>query len=202
MTERSALLVLDLINDVVHPEGKVGRHHGYAAQVQARGVIDQAARAIARARARGMPVVYVVIGFSSTYLEWPPGSPLFFDARDDGKVELGTWGTEVHAKVAPTPGDPVVIKHRVSPFYQTSLELILRQLKVDSVLLVGVSTEFVVLSAARDAHDRDLRVTVLADATAASTMEHHEAALKLIRKTATVCTVDEALPERVDSAGR
>ncbi len=80
---------------------------------------------------------------------------------------LGSWGTQVHDDLRPEPGESIVVKHRVSPFYGTNLDLLLRKRSVDTLLLAGVSTDLVVLSAAREAHDRDYRVEVLEDATAA-----------------------------------
>jgi nicotinamidase-related amidase len=62
------------------------------------------------------------------------------------------------------------------------------------LLLAGVSTDLVVLSAARDAHDRDYRVDVLEDATAARNKMLHDAAMKIMGHTAAVTTVDKALP--------
>ncbi|WP_181400243.1 cysteine hydrolase family protein [Actinokineospora spheciospongiae] len=189
----SALLVLDLMNDLVHPDGKKAGE-GYHRAVDGRGVLDRAATAVERARAAGIPVVYVVIGFEPGYADWPAASPLFRARTDDDKPTLGTWGTTVHDRVAPRPGEPVVVKRRVSPFHGTHLDLLLRGLGVDTVLLTGVATELVVLSAAREAHDRDYRVRVLADATATGDPDVHEWALRIIARTAEVTTVDAALP--------
>lgn len=192
MSARSALLILDLINDLVHPDGKkAGEYH---AQVAGRDVLSTTANAAARARAAGIPVIYVVIGFDPGYADWPTRSPLFRAPDDAGKPTLGTWGTRVHDAVAPAAGESVVIKRRVSPFFATHLDLLLRGHGVDTVLLAGVATELVVLAAARDAHDRDYRVEVLADATASSSQDLHDAALRVIGRTAVVTTVDKALP--------
>jgi nicotinamidase-related amidase len=82
----------------------------------------------------------------------------------------------------------------VSPFHGTNLDLLLRTLEVDTLLLTGVTTDLVVLSTARDGHDRDYEIVVLEDATATANDELHQAALAVIARTATVTTVDEALP--------
>jgi len=185
MTAQSALLVMDLINDVVHPDGAFASH-GYAAQVDSRGVLHAAAEAIARARAEDTPVVYVVVGFSADYAQWPAGSPVFADTKQHRKLLLDSWATQVHDLVKPEPDDQVIVKHRLSPFFGTPLELLLRTRGVSHLTLTGVSTDLVVLSTAREAHDRDFAVTVLADATAAPTRELHEAALTVLARTATV----------------
>ena len=75
-------------------------------------------------------------------------------------------GTEVDARVAPEPGDIVVRKTRVGPFLTTDLDQQLRGRGVDTLVLAGISTSGVLLSTVRDAHDRDYRLFVLADASA------------------------------------
>ncbi|WP_432721113.1 cysteine hydrolase [Jeongeupia wiesaeckerbachi] len=193
--DRKALLVLDFINEIVHPDGQYASH-GYADQARRRGVLENTAVALERARAAGIPVIFVVVGFSSSYAEWPAGSPVFKEARDGGRIVLGSWSTQVHDALAPLPHEAIVAKHRISPFYQTKLELLLRQYNVDTLLLAGVSTEFVILSTALEAHDRDYQVVVLEDATTSSQDDYHDAAIKLAARVATISTVAQALPAR------
>lgn len=190
----SALLVLDMINDLVHPDGKRAGA-GFVAQVAKRRVLATTATAIDRARDRGMPVIYVVIGFEPGQADFPAASPLFRDPVET-RPTLGSWGTQVHEDLRPESDESIVVKRRVSPFYGTHLDLLLRKRSIDRLLLTGVSTDLVVLSAARDAHDRDYRVEVLEDATASHAEKLHEAALLLLEHTAEVTTVDKALPER------
>jgi nicotinamidase-related amidase len=199
MGRRPALLVLDLINEIVHPDGKYAGD-GYLEQVTRRGVLEHAATAIAQARASGIPVIYVVVGFSPGYPDWPAGSPVFAETRTKGALTLGTWGTQVHASLAPAAGEPVVAKRRLSPFHGTHLDLLLRGQGVDTLLLMGVTTDLVVLSTAREGHDRDYRVEVLEDATATSGPELHEAALTVLARTATITTVAQALGARTSGA--
>ncbi len=185
--------MLDLINDIVHPDGTYAEV--CLAQVTQRGVIERTASAIARARAAGIPVVYVVVGFSPGYPDWPAGSPVFAESRHKQGLILGTWGTQVHDALAPAPGEPIVEKRRVDPFHGTQLDLLLRNLNVNTLLLTGVVTELVILGTARAGHDRDYRIEVLEDATATANAALHEAALTIIARTAAMSTVDQALPE-------
>jgi nicotinamidase-related amidase len=196
-TRRPALLVLDLINDIVHQDGTYAEV--CLEQVTQRGVIERTARAIARARAAGIPVVYVVVGFSPGYPDWPADSPVFAESRHKNGLILGTWGTRVHDALAPAPGEPVVEKRRVDPFHGTQLDLLLRNLNVNTLLLTGVVTELVILGTARAGHDRDYRIEVLEDATATANQELHEAAIAIAARTATITTVDQALPELIHS---
>ncbi|MDQ0794214.1 cysteine hydrolase family protein [Streptomyces sp. B1I3] len=189
---RSALLVLDMVNELVHPDGHYA--HVCREQVASRGVIERTAAAIDRARADGTPVIYVVLGYSSHYEDWPGESPLFGPADPEHRFTLGSWGTQVHERLTPEPGEDVVVKQRVSPFYGTNLEFLLRARKIDTLLLTGVATDLVVLMTAREAHDRDFSVQVLEDATATGDETLQEAALHMLARTAVVTSVDQALP--------
>jgi nicotinamidase-related amidase len=182
----SMLLVLDMINDLVHADGPNGGLKGYGPELARRGTLANAAVAIAKARAAGVPIGYVRVGFSPDYREVSPTSPLFQGAKKAGLFKLGTWGTEVHPDLAPQPGDFDIVKHRVSPFYATSLEALLRGNGVRRLYLLGVSTSGAVLSAAKDGHDRDYEIVIVADACCALPAAQHEAVLDQVRRFVTI----------------
>ncbi len=188
----TALIVLDLINDIVHAEGKLAGG-GTAAQAAARNLVAANNAVIAHARARQWPVIFVKVGFSASYAEHPKDSPFFGKAHAAGALTLGAWGTALVDGLDVQPADSVVAKHRISAFYGTALEAILRAHRVNRVVLTGVSTTWAVESTARDAHDRDYQVIVVEDACAARSDDDHRHALKNLSAIATVTTVD-ALP--------
>lgn len=169
--KQTLFLVMDMINDIVAEDGF--NKATYGVQVKMRGVLANTAAAIAAARAAGARVGYVRVGFSPDYRECPPASPIFSGARANGIFRLGTHGTEVHPAVAPQAGDFDIVKHRVSPFYATSLEAILRANGIERIVLCGVSTNGVVHSGAREAHDRDYEVVILEDCCAGVTADEH-----------------------------
>ena len=168
-------LVMDMMNDIVAEDGFNAQTYGV--QVRERNVLANTALAIAAARQAGAKIGYVRVGFSSDYREAPANSPIFSGARKNGIFQLGTWGTEVHAALAPRAGDFDVVKHRVSPFYGTSLEPILRANAIERIVMCGVSTNGVVHSGAREAHDRDYEVVVLEDCCAGVTADEHRHAV-------------------------
>ncbi len=184
---RSIYLVLDMENDLVAEEGPNGKGP-LGQQVRSRGIIPRTAAAIAKARAAGIPIGYVRVGFSPDYREAPGTSVIFNGARQHGLFKLGTWGTEVHKDIAPQPGDFDIVKHRVSPFYGTNLEPILRAHGIQRIFCSGVSTVAVVQGTARDAHDRDYVCVVLEDCCAAATAEDHEAGIRALQRFATFAT--------------
>ncbi|MBY6092560.1 cysteine hydrolase family protein [Maritimibacter alkaliphilus] len=189
MASESILLVMDMMNDLVHPDGMGGT--SYVPLCEARGVYDNTKLAIRRAREAGIMVGYVRVGFSPDYAECPPGSPVFSKAKENGVFTLGSWGTQVFDGFAPQEGDPDIVKHRVSPFYGTKLEPLLRAQGVKRLILCGVSTNGVVSAAVREGHDRDYACVVLEDCCAGATSEEHDFALAGLRRYAQITTAAE-----------
>ena len=187
--KKTLFLVMDMINDLVAEDGFNARTYGV--QVKERGVLENTARAIAAARAAGAQVGYVRVGFSGDYRECPSASPIFSGARANGIFKLGTPGTQVHPAIAPLDGDFDIVKHRVSPFYGTALEPILRANGIERLVLCGVSTNGVVHSGARDAHDRDYEVVILEDCCAGVTPDEHSHAIACLGRYATITTTAE-----------
>ncbi len=181
---KTLLLVMDMINDLVSETGPNAGTYGRL--MAERGVLANTARTIAAARAAGVAVGYVRVGFSADYRECPPASPVFSKAREAGLFRLDTPGTAVHPSLAPEPGDFDIVKHRVSPFYGTALEPILRANGIGRLVLTGVSTNGVVHSGARDAHDRDYDVVILEDCCAGATADEHAHALSCLGRYATI----------------
>ena len=180
---------MDMMNDLVDEKGFSAKSYGV--QVSERGTQEHTAKAIAAARTAGVKIGYVRVGFSDDYRECPPASPIFSGARNNGLFKLGTWGTEVHPSLAPKPQDFDIVKHRVSPFYTTSLEAILRANGIERIIMCGVSTNGVVHSGAREAHDRDYEVVILEDCCAGVTADEHMHAIACLGRYATIISGSE-----------
>ena len=125
------------------------------------------------ARRAGLPVIYVVVRFRDGYPEISPQNKLFGGLKTSGRLREGTPGAEVHAAVAPQPGDIVVTKRHVGAFSTTDLETILRAKNINTLALLGISTSGVVLSTVRWAADMDYQLMVIADACADRNEEVH-----------------------------
>lgn len=169
---KSIYLVLDMQNDLIHPEGASGKSP-MAEQVQSREIIARTAAAIATARAKGIPVAFVRVAFSDDHREANPASQVFGPIAKNGILKLSQWGSAVHEALAPQAQDWEIIKHRVSPFYNTCLELLLRREGIERIYCSGVSTQAVVQATVREAHDRDFDVVLLEDCCAAHSAEEH-----------------------------
>ena len=179
------MLALDFINDIVHVKGKFTATAEFVKKHQ---VIEAANKTIDFARKNQILCLFVKVGFSSDYLECPPNSPVFGKAKELQALKLNTWGTEFHENLSIQSSDAVIVKHRVSAFYATSLETFLRANRIQYLILLGVSTDMAVQTTAREAHDRDYQVTLVSDACGASSEELHQNSLKLLERIATITT--------------
>lgn len=181
----TALVLIDFVNEIVDKSGKLAGK-GYTNFDEKHGSLTVASALLARARAENVAIVHVRVGFSPDYKEQPEASPLFGGAKKFGALRLGDWGTEFHAKVAPSSDEAVLVKHRVSAFYGTALEAILRTYGVRTIVFAGCATDVAVQAAVRDAHDRDFNCVVAADSCIAATDDDHEQTLRMLGKVASV----------------
>ena len=186
--DSTAHVVIDLIYDLVHPNGRIP---SCAQQVEARRVLSTANQAVAYARKRGWPVVFVTVGFLKGYSDQPKASPLFGQVDQLGALALDEIGTSFHPDLNVAPGDMVLAKPRISPFYGTRLEAILRANQIGCIVFAGVTTTWAIQAAARDAHDRDYRVLILEDACADDTEEEHNTSIAMLKQIATITSVRE-----------
>ena len=191
---KSIYLILDMQNDLVHADGPNGASP-LGEQVRTRHVLENTATALHKARQAGIAVGFVRVGFSKGYPECPKNSPVFSGAPKAGLFQLGEWGTKTHPTLAEREGDVQVIKHRVSPFYSTTLMAQLSAAGIERIYCSGVSTQAVVQATVRDGHDRDFEMVVLEDCCCAhSEAEHLNSMGSIARfcKTATSAGVDFA----------
>lgn len=168
----TALLLLDLQNEMVDPKGKVGGG-GLAKIVADRGVLANASRALTAARAARMMVVHVRLGFRADYADALSVAPRITKLKEHGAAILGTWGTEFPDAVRPNTDELVITKQCVNPFFNTSLLALLTHRGIRRVVLGGVATNLVVESTARYSDDAGFAVTVIDDCCASPNPEWH-----------------------------
>ncbi len=137
-------------------------------------VVANAARALAGARAAGIPVIYVV----------HRGGPFAEYAPD----------VELHEGVTPAEGEMVITKVRPGPFSTTALDVTLREMGRNNLVIMGVATSGCVLSSVRWAVDINYSFTVLSDACSDGDHEVHRVLTeKVYPRQGTVMTTDEFL---------
>jgi nicotinamidase-related amidase len=94
----------------------------------------------------------------------------------------GEPGHDIIPALAPLADEPVIDKPGKGAFYQTDLELMLRNRGIETLLVCGVTTEVCVHTTMREANDRGFRCLVLADACASYFPDFHEAGLAMIKR--------------------
>ena len=187
---RSALLLVDMNRS--HLDHSIG--HMLVEEAAARRIIERAVEVREAYAAAGLPVIYVrthhrqdprtgeVVDNKSPF--WMAQQLTVVPGLGRQRKSLAVEGspvTEVVAPLAPRPGDFTVFKHRYSPFDNTDLEHLLRNLRIETLVIGGVNTNNCVLCSCFDAFNRDLRVVLMKDVCASMNgPEYHEAALKVI----------------------
>lgn len=170
---KSALLLLDLQNEMVDPAGKVGAH-GLARIVEERGVLTNARRCLDAARTADMAVVHVRLGFRPDYADCLSVAARIAGLKNNRAAVVGEFGTEFHPMVAPLDNELVITKQCVNPFFNTGLMTWLMQNGIRRLYLGGVATHLVVESSARFADDAGFAPVVIEDICAAPNPALHD----------------------------
>jgi nicotinamidase-related amidase len=152
--------------------------------------VGQAAKSVLEAaRGNGILVIHVTIGYQPAFFS--PKNKFLQKIRipilSAPGVDVGEL-LEIVDEVKPVGDEPVILKPRMNPFFGTALDSMLRSRDIDTVVLMGVATEYVVEAAARHAADADYRVIVLEDCCAAFSDEAHRVALDIMDHLATIAT--------------
>src|SRR5208282_5963161 len=134
---RSAVLSMDMQKAIVALYAK-----------DAEVFLARAARVLHRARSLRMRVIHVRVGFRPNFPEISERNALFASLKNSPErrqIFEGPEG-EIHPSIAPQGDDLVVVKHRVSAFTGTDLEMILRANQIETLIVFGIATSGVVLS--------------------------------------------------------
>jgi len=188
---QTAVLVMDLENDLIHEEGAF-KDFGFAQMVKDNDVLGKTNSLLAAARQAQVKVIYVSVKFRSGHPEVSRNTGLFQAVVEANALVEGTWGAEIHEAVKPREGEPVVTKRAVSAFAASDLEKILQASGINTLVLSGVTSNFVVEGTAREAADRGYNVVVVGDCCASMSQEAHDSALTTaLPFLATLTTSDE-----------
>jgi nicotinamidase-related amidase len=182
---KKSLILIDFINEIVHPNGKLAGK-GYSDFISRHGTNQTVRDALTFARENRWLVCHVRVGFDPTYLSHPENSPLFGAAKKFGALNQAEWGCEFVDFASPAGSEAIVQKRRVSAFFGTDLESILRANGIVELYFAGCATDLAVQGAVRDAHDRDFVAYVIEDACAAANDEDHNSSLQVLAKIAKV----------------
>ena len=174
--QNTAVLAMDFENDIVHPAGAF-KDFGFAQMVADNEILEKASQLLTAARKAGVSVIYVSVKFRAGYPERAANAGLWQGLHGANALIEGTWGAQIHDQLTPKDGEPVVTKRGVSAFTASDLVQILHNNRIDTLILAGVATNFVVEGTARQACDLGYNTIVVGDCCTSMNQEAHEAAL-------------------------
>ena len=176
-TSPTALLIIDMINDLEFDDGE-----------RIEGAALAAAERIALLRERAKEAGVAVIYCNDNFGRWRS------DFREvvDRVLNDGVRGEPLAALLAPADDDYFVLKPKHSAFFETTLDTLLRYLGTKRLILTGITGDICVLITASDAFMRDYEIVVPADCIASVEPEENEHALAYMERVLKVTVVDSA----------
>lgn len=157
-------------------------------------VLESSARVLGAARRKGLRVIHITASVRRDYLDMPRASSLWLTLRESKTLIIGTPGAEIDPLVAPRADELVINKTCVDPFLTTNLGQALVNFDVNTLVLIGLWTNYVVEATARHAADMGYRVVVVRECCASNDEQNHEFAMTRILPTiATVARLDDVL---------
>ncbi len=192
--EKTGLIMVDLTNDFLAPNGAYGR-------------AGQGAPEIAALPERIKPLVDLlrnkggyIISAQFTLVPAKGGEPIISPHLKElrpflgkGDFAPGSWGNALVDSLG--PADLVVEKVAYSSFYMTRLEWVLKKCGIERLIVGGIVTNGGVASTVRDAHVRDFDTTVLSDGCAAFSPSVHDTAIEALKPVARIATIETICAE-------
>jgi nicotinamidase-related amidase len=173
---RTALVLIDPQNDFLHPEGWYALRGIDISHM--RRVIEPIKSLVAEARRHDVPIIWTRHGFRD-----PVDGGWIVSLRpflQEGGLREDTWGYEVLAELGPQEHDRFVRKNRLSAFFQTNLDLLLRASDALTVIFAGVLTNQCVAATSKDAMFRDYKPIVVEEAVGTTVPHLHGPALEMM----------------------
>jgi len=178
---KTAVVVIDMINDFVT---------GVFKSERAAKIIPNIKRLLEFARKQGVPIIY------ATDAHLPNVDPEF-EVWGPHAVK-DSWGAEIIDELKPEKNDFHVLKRKYSAFQGTDLDMLLRELKVDTLILTGVVTDICIQHTAADAFFRGYKLIVPKDCVEAVDEPTQKAAIEYLKKAygCEITTTDELLKKK------
>ena len=172
----AAMLIQDLQNDVII-EGGAFADSGAPAHATSQNVVENVKGLAAAARKAGVQVIHVWYIVEQGAPGLKQNAPLFQGVKDANALVRGSWGAAPADGLEPQDGDQIVEKMRMNAFYNTRLDILLRGLGVETLIITGAWTNMSIEHTARHAADAGYRAVVASDGTSTVDDEWQNVAL-------------------------
>src|SRR5271163_2371958 len=184
---KSALVIIDMQRDFLEPGGFGAALGNDVTRLQA--AVGPCKDVLGAARRVGMLVIHTREGHRPDLTDAPPHKVVRGDpatrigaAGPMGRILVrGEPGHDIIPELYPLESEPVIDKPGKGAFYQTDIELMLRNRGIDTLFVCGVTTEVCVNTTVREANDRGFRCIVLSDCCGSYFPEFHEMGLAMIK---------------------
>jgi len=184
---RTALVIIDMQRDFLEPGG-FGAALGNDVSLLA-AAIEPIRAVLQAARQHGMLVIHTREGHRPDLSDAPPAkiargvpSKRIGDPGPMGRILIrGEAGHDIVAELYPIDGEPVIDKPGKGAFHQTDLDQVLKNNRIDTLLVCGVTTEVCVHTTIREGNDRGYRCVAIGDACASYFPEFHRIGLEMIK---------------------
>jgi biuret amidohydrolase len=174
---RTAVLLLDVQKDLVDITPGLRKNR----------VLEHMASVLRAARRKKSSVIHITASVRPDFLDLPKDNPLWDGLRRKRQLIVGTQGAAIDPRVTPLKHELVLNKTCVDPFLTTNLGQALQNADANTIVLMGLWTNYVVEATARHASDMGYRVFLVREACASNTVENHEFTLNKILPT--ICYV-------------
>jgi nicotinamidase-related amidase len=192
--EKTGLIIVDLTNDFMDPNGAYGRAKAGSPEIAA--LPERIKPLLDVMRRKGGYIISAQFTLVPAKGGEPIISPHLKELRPflgRGDFAPGSWGNSLIDSLG--PADLVVEKVAYSSFYMTRLEWVLRKCGIEKLVIGGIVTNGGVASTVRDAHVRDFETITLSDGSAAFSVETHETAIAALRPVSRIATIADMIAE-------
>jgi nicotinamidase-related amidase len=184
---RAALVIIDMQRDFLEPGGFGAALGNDVSRLKV--AVPPCASVLSAFRQMGALVIHTREGHRPDLTDAPPHKV----ERGDPSMRIGAPGPmgrilvrgepghDIISELYPAVGEPVIDKPGKGAFYQTDLDLMLRNRGIDTLFVCGVTTEVCVNTTVREANDRGYRCIVISDCCASYFPEFHEYGLKMVK---------------------